>query len=52
MKHLLQMMLEFLKEMESLIEADDGTVFQIQHIEQLEEITDLIEETLNESIDT
>ena len=35
---------EFLEEIESLIEADDGTVFQLQHIEMLEDLTDLLEE--------
>lgn len=44
MSRLLLLMQEFLKEMETLVEEDDGTVFQIQHIEQMEELSDLIEE--------
>lgn len=41
---LLTLLREFLEEIESLIEADDGTVFQLQHIEMLEDLTDLLEE--------
>lgn len=41
---LLSLLLEFLAEMESLIEADDGLVFQIQHINLLEELRDQMEE--------
>ncbi len=41
---LLALMREFLAEIESLIEADDGLVFQLQHIEMLEELVDLLEE--------
>ena len=47
MSRLLLLMQEFLEEMESLVEEDDGTVFQIQHIEQMEEIEDLLKEKLN-----
>lgn len=47
MSRLLILMQEFLEEMESLVEEDDGTVFQIQHIEQMEEIEDLLKEKLN-----
>lgn len=44
MDRLLSLMMEFLSEMESLIEADDGTVFTLQHVEMLEELVDLLEE--------
>lgn len=47
MSRLLILMQEFLEEMQSLVEEDDGTVFQIQHIEQMEEIEDLIKENTN-----
>jgi hypothetical protein len=43
-QRLMELMREFLAEIESLIEEDDGLVFQIQHIEQLEELLDLLEE--------
>ena len=46
MERILILMQEFLQEMETLVE-DDGTVFQIQHIEQMEELSDLIEERTN-----
>lgn len=41
---LLRLVREFLAEMESLIEADDGSVFSIQHIEEIEELIDLLKE--------
>lgn len=41
---LMEATLEFLKEMELLMEEDDGTVFQLQHIEQMEYLTDLLKE--------
>lgn len=44
MKALLRLMREFLAEMETLIEADDGTVFTLQHCEMLEELIDRLEE--------
>lgn len=44
MSQLLTLMTEFLQEMEALIDADDGEVFTIQHIEMLEELTDLLKE--------
>jgi hypothetical protein len=44
---LLEILEEFLPEMEALVEADDGTVFQCQHIDMLEEMSDLLEETRN-----
>lgn len=47
MERILLLMQEFLEEMETLVEEDDGTVFQIQHIEQMEELSDLIEERTN-----
>jgi hypothetical protein len=47
MERILILMQEFLQEMETLVEEDDGTVFQIQHIEQMEELSDLIEERTN-----
>lgn len=43
-ERLIALMHEFLLEIESLIEEDDGTVFQMRHIEMHEELTDLIEE--------
>jgi len=44
MRHLMILMREFLSEMETLIEADDGSVFAVQHCEMLEELIDLMEE--------
>ena len=44
MEILLTKMAEFLQETEALIEADDGTVFQWQHIELHEELTDMLKE--------
>lgn len=41
---LMKLMREFLSEMEALIDEDDGEVFQIQHIEMLEELVDRLEE--------
>lgn len=46
MKRLLILLQEFLEEMQSLVEQDDGTVFQMKHIEQLEEIEQIVEEEL------
>lgn len=45
---LLAVMMEFLEEMQSLVDADDGTVFQIQHIDMLIELEQLIEEEAND----
>ena len=43
--HLLMLkMLEFLREVETLIDEDDGTVFQLTHIEEHEELIDLLKE--------
>ena len=39
---------DFLEEMQSLVEEDDGTVFQMKHIWALEEISALLEEETNE----
>ncbi len=44
MKQLMRLMREFLSEVETLIEADDGSVFAVQHCEMLEELIDLMEE--------
>jgi hypothetical protein len=44
----MELMREFLAEMESLIEEDDGLVFQLQHIEMLDELVDLMEEYTDE----
>lgn len=44
MSRLLTLMRELMEELETLIEEDDGTVFQMRHIELHEEITDLLEE--------
>jgi hypothetical protein len=37
-------MRDFLREIESLMEQDEGTIFQMQHLEAHEELTDLLEE--------
>lgn len=49
MSRLLIVLQEHLEEMQSLVEADDGTVFQLQHIETLEELEQLVEEETNGS---
>lgn len=41
---ILSLMKEFLEELETLMEEDDGTVFQMQHLEMHEELTDLLRE--------
>lgn len=41
---LMLLMLEFLREVETLIEEDDGTVFQMRHIEEHEELIDRLKE--------
>lgn len=33
----------FLEEMESLIDADDGTVFMIQHVDMIAELTERLD---------
>lgn len=47
-RRLLTVLREFLSEVWSLIDADDGDVFQIQHIELAEELEQLLEEEENE----
>lgn len=40
LRHLL---IQFLEEIQSLVDADDGTVFQVQHIEMLDELIGLVD---------
>ena len=47
MSRLLVELRAFLEEMESLVDADDGTVFQMKHIWALEELSALLEEIDN-----
>lgn len=42
-----QVIQTFLEEMESLIDADDGVVFQIQHIDMIVEIKERLESSTN-----
>lgn len=35
--------LDFLEEMETLVDADDGVVFQLQHIEMIEELKERLD---------
>jgi hypothetical protein len=42
-KELENLVLEMCEEIDSLIDADDGTVFMIQHIDMVQDIRQLIE---------